>query len=174
MTAKQSLDRRRDVRSEEEFKKQIKEASLRERKLLDHWIAEFPEKTIVVENYGVDNSGEFVEFSNNLPDYRLIIDGVSDLYEIKQNPYSHRNSFKTYDLQCYIKMNAKILLFYGISKEGDITKDSRWAIIEPEAMQRMLLLPTNAGDKAWGFKPIVIVWERMFNEYFTSNNFKNI
>lgn len=178
MTTKQSLDKRRDVRSEEQFKKDIKDATLREKKLLDLWIKEMEHlgHNVKAEDNGVNNTGDFIEFSNNNPDYKLTIDNNSPcLYEIKQNPFKHRNSFKIYDLQTYIKLKAKILLFYGISRNGDLTKDSRWAIIEPEAMERMLIfLPSTSGDIKWGYKPIVVVWERLFDEYFKSNEFKSI
>jgi len=172
--AKQSLNRRRDVRTEDQFKKDIKEATERERRLLKLWIKEmeYLGHKIVATNNGVDNSGEFVEFSNNDPDYNIIIDdSPSCLYEIKQNPFDHRNSFKVYDLQSYIKVNAKILLFYGTSKTGGLTDKTRWAIIEPEAMQRMLLLPSTSGDVKWGYKPIVIVWQPDFYKYFESKEF---
>lgn len=176
--AKRSLDKRRDVRSEEQFKSDIKAATLREKKLLDLWIKEMEGlgHKVSAKDSGVNNNGDFVEFSDNNPDYSLTIDDNPPcLYEIKQNPYNHRNSFKIYDLQTYIKLKAKILLFYGISKNADLTTDSRWAIIEPEAMERMLVfLPSTSGDVKWGYKPIVVVWARQFDEYFESKEFKHI
>lgn len=171
---KSSLDKRRDNRTEEKFKEDIKLATLRERRLLNFWLMEMQDlgKEIQVIDTGIDNSGEFVEFSDNYPDFKLIIDGVEGLYEVKQNPYSHRNSFKVYDLKTYIKLNAKILLFYGITKDCCLTTASKWAIIEPEAMKRMLLdLPHTRHDAKWGNKPIVVVWERLFENYFKSYSF---
>lgn len=171
-----SLRFRRDNRSEEQFKKDIKEHTLREKKLLELWIKEMASLGISVsyENNGVDNSGEFVEESNVNPDYKLTVNGLTRLTEIKQNPYDHRNSFKVYDLQTYIKQDADILLFYGLGKTYQLTEKARWAIIKPEAMTRMLELPRTKGDAAWGYKEIVVVWFNRFDEFFQSKEFLHV
>jgi hypothetical protein len=171
-----SLDYRRDTRTVEEFKKNIQEKTSLERKLLNVWIEEmkFRGNKVEVEDYGIDNSGAFVPLSSNRPDFELHINGKSYLYEVKQNTYSHRNSFKIYDLEQYIKMDARILLFYGINPDGSINKFTRWAIIQPAAMQEMLKLPKIKTDKAWGFKEIVVIKEKDFERYFKSYEFNYV
>lgn len=170
-----SVDFRRDVRSIDQFKKDIAQKTSVERILLNHWIHEmkFRGHTVQVEDYGIDNTGQFVPLSSNRPDYELHIDGKPYLYEVKQNSYSHRNSFKVYDLQQYIQMDARILLFYGVGLNGDIFYDSRWAIIHRESMERILKLPRISNDRSWGNKEIVIVYKERFNEFFRSYDFKS-
>lgn len=135
---------------------------------------EFRGHVVQVENYGIDNSGKFVELSDNRPDFELNVDGKPYLYEVKQNQYSHRNSFKVYDLQKYIECEARILLFYGIGINGEIYHDSRWAIIQPSAMKEMLRLTPTKNDKTWGNKNIVVIYKENFSKYFKSFEFKHI
>lgn len=172
---KKSLRFRRDNRSEEQFKKDIKEHTIRERMLLEIWMKEMSALGVSVSyvDNGVDNSGEFVEESNVNPDYCLTINGVTRLTEIKQNPFHHRNSFKVYDLETYIKLDADILLFYGLGKniQKGLPDTARWAIISPESMKKMLELPRTRSDFAWGNKEIVIVWMDRFDEFFESKAF---
>jgi len=171
-----SADFRRDVRSLEQFKADIAHKTSVERILLNHWIEEmhFRGHTVQVEDYGIDNTGQFVLESDNRPDYCLDIDGKPYYYEVKQNSYTHRNSFKVYDLESYIKADARILLFYGVGNKGEIYHDSRWAIIHPNSMKEMLKLPRKSNDKTWGNKEIVIVYREKFNDYFKSFEFKHL
>lgn len=171
-----SLDFRRDIRSTEQFKKDIASKTVTERVLLNHWIREmeFRNHVVQVENYGIDNSGQFVPESDNRPDFFLNIDGRPYYYEVKQNSYMHRNSFKVYDLEQYIKLDARILLFYGVGTKGEIYVDSRWAIIQPNSMKEMLKLPRISKDRTWGNKEIVIVYKEHFDRYFRSYAFKHL
>jgi hypothetical protein len=171
-----SLNYRRDIRSIEQFKADILNKTSIECILLNKWIEEMKGygHTVEIEDFGIDNTGKFVPLSDNRPDYCLYIDGKSYLYEIKQNTYSHRNSFKVYDLERYIEEQARILLFYGIEAEGRINDNTRWAIIQPESMTAMLRLPHIDSDSKWGFKPIVIIQSKDFDKYFVSRKFKYV
>lgn len=128
---------------------------------------------VQVEDYGIDNSGKFVEQSSNRPDFCLQIDEKPYYYEVKQNSYTHRNSFKVYDLQSYIELDARILLFYGIGGDGSLYHDSRWAIISPLSMKEMLKLPVTKKDSKWGNKEIVIVYKEDFHKYWKEFEFKH-
>ena len=170
-----SLDFRRDVRSTEQFQKDVKDATFRERLLVNDWIDEMAKRgfKVTAEDNGIDNSGELVEQSDCRPDYKVTCGKKSALFEVKQNVYSHKQTFKVYDLQQYIKMGAKILLFYGIGTNAEITSDSRWAIIKPEAMQRMLAeLPHEDGGAKWGNKTVVILYKEKYPDYFQSESFR--
>lgn len=176
MAKSRSLDFRRDVRSVEDFKKDIQHKTSVEKILLSHWIKEMSHRghKVEVENYGIDNTGKFVPLSDNRPDFELNINGTPFLYEVKQNSYTHRNSFKVYDLQKYIELEARILLFYGVGTNGEIYHDSRWAIIQPSAMKEMLRLTPTKSDVKWGNKNIVVIYKENFHKYFKSFEFKHL
>lgn len=71
--------------------------------------------------------------------------------EIKSNPWSHKQTFKTFDLRNYIETDTRILLFYGLGKDNcDLGVKSKWAWIEPESQQRMLdNIKEYNGGKKW-------------------------
>ena len=179
-----SLNRRKDIRTTEQFKEDIKSASKRERMLIELWQREMEHRghKIEVFDHGVDNSGEFVEHSNSNPDYRVVIDGKEELYEVKCNKWSHKLTFKVFDLKEYIRFGASILLFFGIGHQEDVVdyETTRWGIIEPKAMEWMLAGKTeNRGDPKWGNKPTVIIYPAEYEGYFTEerltfNDIKNI
>lgn len=170
-----SLDFRRDVRSTEQFQKDVKDATYRERLLMQDWIDEMDKRgfTVTAEDNGIDNSGEFTECSDCRPDYKVTCGKRTVLFEVKQNVYSHKQTFKVYDLEQYIKMDARILLFYGIGPDAEIFKESRWTIIKPEAMQKMLNeLPHENGGPKWGNKTVVILYQEKYLDYFTPEIFR--
>jgi len=169
-----SLNYRKDIRSVEQFVADIDYATKRERTLLEHWIQIQKNKGVDVsfENTGVDNTGKFIEEgTTNFPDYRINLKGESFLAEIKANEYAHRNTFKVADLKTYIENDAKIFLFYNLGKKSvNLGKGSLFAIIEPEAQARMLEdIPSVKSDRTWGYKPVVILREKDFLNYFLSD-----
>lgn len=174
-----SLDRRKDVRSEAQFKQDIKEASERETMLIKLWYREMVHRGhhVTYRNNGVDNSGEFVEKSDNRPDYQVTVDGESYLLEVKSNPYDHKQTFKIFDLESYVKLGAKILLFFGLGKnKQDFDKETtRWGIIEPKAMEWMLAGKNHVrGDAKWGYKPVIVIYPRDYEGYFKTEELTHI
>lgn len=165
-----SLNYRKDVRSVEQFIEDIDFATKRERFLLEYWIAnKAPE--VKYEDTGVDNTGKFIEEgTTNFPDFRLYEGEKSYLAEVKANEYKHRNTFKVADLKTYIKNDAKIFLFYNLGKENiNLGTSALFAVIEPEAQLRILEdIPSVKSDRAWGYKPVVILREKDYSKYFTS------
>lgn len=174
-----SLDRRRDVRTEEQFKQDIKEASERETMLMKLWYREMTHRGhhVTFRNNGIDNSGEFVEQSDSRPDYFVTVDGDSYLLEIKSNPYDHKQTFKVFDLQTYVKLRAKILLFFGLGKDKQSfdKEKTRWGIIEPTAMEWMLVAKDQyTGDSKWGFKKVIVIYPREYDGYFKTEKLTHI
>ncbi len=169
-TKKESLDRRRDVRSVKQFKEDIKWSSDREKHLMKLFAREMRYRghTIKYENNGVDNSGEFVEFSNNQPDYKVTIDGKEQLVEIKANPYHHKQTFKTYDIEAYIKYKAYILLFYNIGHNKTVVSpDTKWGLIDTKSLEKIYKdVEARRGDAKWGFKPVLIIYPKDYSKYW--------
>lgn len=169
-----SLDRRRDNRTVEQFKKDILDATKREQMLMKvfaeqmlRWGVDFK-----YESFGVDNSGEFTEYSDARPDFKVWYHGKEELWEIKANPWSHKQTFKVHDLQEYIRYNARILLFYGIGhdKTSIDRKTTRWGLIDSAQMAEMLAdKPHQRGDARWGGKQVVVIYPKEYSKYFTEN-----
>lgn len=91
---------------------------------------------------------------------------------MKCNEWAHKQTFKEYDLQQYIKTETQILLFYGLGKKNcDLGVKSKWAWIGPESQQKMLdNIKVYNGGRKWGFKNVVVVYDKDFNKYFQSND----
>ncbi len=174
-----SLDRRKDVRTEEQFKQDILEGSKREKMLMDLWVSEMTYRghKITYSDYGVNNSGEFVEKSDSRPDFCVILDGHQELYEVKSNPYDHKQTFKVHDLKTYIQYAASILLFFGLGKNKEsIDKETtRWGIIRPQAIEWMIAGKDHrTGDAKWGYKPVVIIYPNEYSAYFKTEELLHI
>lgn len=166
-----SLNRRKDNRTVDKFLSDIKENTLREKMLIELWAKEMRHRghTVSYADNGIDNSGEYLEFTDNRPDFKVCVDGVESLYEVKANPWSHKQTFKVYDLQAYVKYQASILLFYGIghSKTEVDRETTRWGIISPQSIAFMLAgNDTRTGDPKWGGKPVVVIYPRDYPGYF--------
>jgi hypothetical protein len=174
-----SLNRRRDVRSVEQFKHDIKTASLREQMLIKLWQKEMQYRGHIVtyENFGVDNSGEFVEKSDARPDFKVIEDGKEYLLELKCNPFDHKQTFKLHDLYEYIRYTASMLLFYGVGhNKSTVDYDTtRWGIISHEAIGRMINdIPARKGDAKWGYKEVVILYPRHYDAYWEEERLTHV
>lgn len=166
-----SLDRRRDVRTADQFKKDIKDASQREKLLIELWAKEMRYRghTVSYKDNGIDNSGEFVELSDSRPDYEVTVDGNTYLLEVKSNPYSFKQTFKIFDLQTYVKLGAKMLLFFGLGQNKTLFDEetTRWAMIESSSIDKMLKVkPHQTGDSKWGFKKVLILYPGEYDTYF--------
>ena len=171
--SKRSLNHRKDIRTEEQFKKDIKESTKRESHLLDLWIAYMTSigYDISYEDNGINNNGDFVQKSDCRPDYKITINGETALYDIKGNKYKHKNTFKVYDLEQYLSYSANILLMYGMSENWDLNKDARYAIITTEQIRNILTTCPRTKQATWGNKEVVIIYEKDFDKYFTIKEF---
>jgi len=167
---KTSLDRRRDVRTVNEFRKVIKETTLREKMLIEVWIKEMKHRGYIAsyEDYGIDNTGELQEKVDNRPDYKVNLNEQEILIEVKANKISHKQTFKVHDIKKYISYNATILLVYGIGNTKEINYETiRWGLISTEKMSLMLKdLQVESGDRLWGNKPIIRVYPKDYDKYW--------
>lgn len=172
---KMTKDYRRDGRSDEEFKKQIKERTIKEKFLVDIFANECKHRgwTVTYRDNGVDNSGEFQEKATTDADYLISINGNEELYEIKNSPVKHKCTFKVHNLKQYVKQKANILLFYATGNiNSDYSKinyeNTRWAIIKPEKIQLMLDLNDHYNERMFGNKLCVKILEQDYPTYFES------
>lgn len=173
-----SEDYRRDSRTLEEFKSDIKKETEKEKFLLSIFEKECKKRCIPFSatDYGVNNNGDFVEKSDCRPDYLIRIGDISGLFEIKSSPVDFKITFKVYDLQEYIRQNAYILLFIGTGyisddlSKFDITTAS-WAILSPLTLSNMLKDCKQYKEKKFGYKQCIKVFSSNFHKYFTVHRF---
>jgi len=171
----ENLEYRIDNRSIKQFKKDILCRTLKEKFLLELFIQEciYLGNTIQVEDYGIDNTGKFVEKATTKPDYKICIDGKVGLYEIKSSKSSNICTFKVHNLKKYVEYNANILLFYGT---GDVENDVgnldeeniRWAILTPSIIKKMLKNKKSYIEKMFGNKMCIQLRCEEFDDYFDS------
>lgn len=167
-----SLNFRKDIRSLEQFAEDIKCRTEKERFLIELFVQELIKlgRKVKLENYGIDNTGKVVKYSSCKPDYKLTIDDKVYLCEVKNGPVSHKWTFKTYQLEQYIKYKAYIVLFWGT---GFIDKDptkidienTRWGIIFPDKIQQMLDYYEPFNFKPFGNKPCIKIPKEHFELY---------
>jgi hypothetical protein len=138
---------RRDTRTQEEFEHAIKRASDIEQWLMrDVWIPELRSRKydISAEDNGCDNSGAFQTRVNSKPDFKVTLDGLDGLIEIKTNPHFAKCTWKVESLKAYLQHNATILLFFNIATKSDKFKldtnlaDVKWTLIVPSIIERWL------------------------------------
>lgn len=171
-----NLEYRLDNRSIKKFKEDILKRTMKEKFLLELFIQEqlFLGNTIFVEDYGIDNTGKFVEKATTAPDYKITINGRTKLYEIKSSKSTQICTFKIHNLKKYVECNANILLFYGTgdieNKPEDINYEkTRWAIIVPKKIKEMLKNKKSYFEEKFGNKPCIQIQRNEFDDYFSSN-----
>jgi len=167
-----SINFRKDHRTIKEFAKDIKYRTLKERFLIELFAEELIKmgRNVIVENYGVDNTGKLLKKSNCKPDYKVNIDEKIYLCEVKNSPVKHKWTFKKYHLEQYIKYKAYIVLFWGT---GFIDKDpkkidkenTRWGIIFPDKIQQMLDFYEPFKFKAFGNRLCIQIPKEHFELY---------
>ena len=171
-----SLNYRRDKRTRKKFLDDIQKRTFKEKFLIELFVQEAIHRgwSISIEDYGIDNTGAYVEKSSCQPDYKIVLNGKPGLYEIKSSPVSHKCTFKKYNLQKYIEINANILLFFGTGfierRPEDIDyENTRWAIITPKKIKLMLKNKKSYIEPMFGNKPCIKIFDREYKEYFEQN-----
>lgn len=179
------MNYRMDYRSKSDFKKTIKLASQREAWLMDLWVEEISKRgyKITCRDFGVDNSGEYVDRANNNPDFAVTINGQPEQkIELKTNPVGNdKSTFKVESLHACVQHNAWILLFFEIQTKSAAFKETtdlskvQWALIEPAAIRRLLLLPAKCyGQYIMGNKPSVMIFPDEYEKYWIMDSFKHV
>lgn len=171
-----SLSRRRDIRTTEEFKRDIINRTLKERFLARLFVLEmrYYGYEAEVNELGNKNAGKFTTTSSCDADYLFVIDHHTYLTDIKNCGIDTKATFKVYQLQQYIKQGAHILLFIGtgfIDKEPTKINyaNTQWAFIEPAAIQKMLDELKPYKDPNFGYKECIRVYAGNFHKYFELN-----
>jgi hypothetical protein len=171
-----NLNYRIDNRSLKKFKGDILKRTLKEKFLLEIFIQEQIHRgnSITAEDYGIDNTGKFVEKATTSPDYKITINGKTKLYEIKSSKSTQICTFKTHNLKKYAEYNANILLFYGTgeieNKPEDINYEkTRWAIVTPAKIKLMLKNKKPYIEKLFGDKLCIQIQKNEFDDYFDSH-----
>ena len=171
-----SIDYRRDYRTVEQFAKDIKCHTKKEKFLLGLFSIQLNKRGIChqITNNGIDNTGELVKYSNCAPDYRIAfyldVGYVTGLYEIKNSPVTTKWTFKTHHLKQYIEQDANILLFWGTGRiykdnnELDI-KNTRYGIISPLCISTMLNTYTPYKEYSFGNRICIQIPEQDFNKW---------
>lgn len=133
---------RRDSRSVDQFKKDIKECSHLERELMILYVTFLNEKAgealYSFEDHGVDNSGEFIEDNSKITckaDFVLKTKGKRDKkIDIKFCRESHsRFHLKVNQLKKYLAEDVCIVNWMGID-----TPDRAFCIITPKQIEQLL------------------------------------
>lgn len=169
------MTRRKDYRSDDQFKKEIKERTLKEKFLVDIFVKECEHRgwSASYKDNGVDNTGEILDKATADADYLITINGKEELYEIKNSPVAHKCTFKVSNLKQYIKQKANILLFYNTGNiNSDYSKinykETRWAIIKPNEIRSMLHDHEPYREYKFGNKICIKVVEDDYYKYFES------
>lgn len=173
--SKKSINFRRDNRTQKQFEQDILNSTNKEKFLLKLFVKYCKSKgqTITYRSNGTNNKGQLVKKSSCDADYKITIDGQTNLYDIKNSPVLHKLTFKKYQLEQYVKQDAHILVFYGTGNiNHDTSKlkkdDTYFAIITPKKIQKILKECRSYKDKYFGYKECVRVEGKDFNKYFES------
>lgn len=129
-----------DSRSEEEFKRDIRSRTLRERQLFFQWVA-LKEKELGLpikwEDKGCDNSGKFLENRDVSTEPDFWVEGY-DLLEVKySDPLIATTSnfhLKVSHVNKYIKLSANVLMINGAA-----TDNPQWTLLGPKDLNNIKL-----------------------------------
>ena len=127
---------RLDVRSKEQFHKDILEASNHERDLVSLWtkvLSKERKKVIGYRNNGCGNDGRPLEISDVSTDADFIVDDVG-LVEVKFSKTVCKEFFhlKVNQVNSYLKQNATLLMV-----NGSMTDEPVYIIIDGAALERL-------------------------------------
>lgn len=129
-----NLEIRKDGRTFEEFQKNIKWGTDREKIAAALLKKDMTDKGHVVQvyDYGMDNTGEIITKASKVnanPDYEFVIDNKKNLIEIKVHSEKYDfMTFKEVDLKTYLKKNSIIA----------IVRENYWYRILPDCIDYLL------------------------------------
>lgn len=137
---------RMDGRSKEQFIQDIKKGNDRERlaiKLFTGFLRRDFGSTIIVEENGVDMSGDFIEDDNKVTaeaDYKV----NGELMEVKTSSGHSKDIYlKVRQIDSYIKQGASLLYVNGINRE--VPAFTFWTVEELKEMRQTLKAVTPPG-----------------------------
>ncbi len=138
---------RRDVRTDKEFKDDIKHTTKKEKFLVEVYRRELKHRGIIitVSDNGIDNTGKVIKGNVDCRgDFTIENEnGDSWIAEIKNSPVATKCTFKVASLQAYVRDSTSILLFMNTGNiNKDLSKmdydDTRWATVTPTSIALML------------------------------------
>lgn len=166
-----SLNYRRDNRSQKEFIKDIAKSTQKENFLVNLFQLEMECRgfSVRVEDYGIDNTGKIVKKSSCAPDFKITIDDVEYLIEMKNSP-TNIWTFKVYNLERYIEQKAWILIFWNT---GNLKKDinninyntTRFGLLSPATLQTILNTYNSYKEPKFGNKLCVRIYDKDFSQF---------
>jgi hypothetical protein len=163
---------RRDNRTDEQFAKDIKDRTNKQRTLIEVFKNEmdYRKRNVVVYDYGIDNNGGVVKGSAGCdPDYLVIFDDKKTrLLEVQASNVDTKATFKVDNLKSYADQGVIILLFLNTNNETIVSKDTRWAIISNKKIKEMLADKQNSvyTDPLFGNKRCLRLHKGEFHKYF--------
>lgn len=143
---------RKDVRSDEQFKRDIKEGSIAEKQILERWlnvVEEATGKRPTFTDNGCDNSGEYLEERDVTLDPDYDVDGYG-LVEVKfSNPKLH-NVFhlKVDQVDRILKDKASILFANGWAAKGM----AMFSLITPDELGAAIMRSPQVSWRGFGGK----------------------
>lgn len=143
-------DYRKDWRTDEEFQADIKKAHKIESDIMDAFVRHleltYPDSKFVVEDNGIDNSGEVLDLKD--VDMRADYKVNGKLLEIKyNNNHMDEFRFKKSQLESYIEQNATVLWVNGWDKEEPV-----WTLMNVKDLKEIKKTRQPFKYKYWGFK----------------------
>lgn len=139
-------------RTYEQFKEDIKQSTLDERVIIEKYKLYCKRNyniDIIIEDNGVDNTGEFLEVSKVRSDADFIVNGkLVEVKTIKNKLDSFR--LKVASIKSYIKQNATMLLVSGWK-----TDNPEFTMITPKLMNNLLKTKTITVARDWENKKII-------------------
>jgi hypothetical protein len=131
------MNYRFDNRSKEQFKREIKESTLRERTLFLLWISLIEHETGKRPNFrdvGCGNDGEYLEDSQVSTDPDFWVDGYGQI-EVKFSKPLLTKTFhlKANQVKSYLKKNAAILMVNGADSDAPT-----FTILKPKALKNIM------------------------------------
>ncbi len=175
-----SLDFRRDFRTVEQFKQDIKFRTEKEKFLVELYKKEMALRghKVVIENNGVDNEGELLKKSNCEADYKISIDnGEPFLVDVKNSYLDSKWTFKTHSLKQYVKSDTSILIFWATGRlDGNHINLDRsstcYGIISPSNISKILKTYEHYKEYTFGNKMCVRIPKVDFSKWLTIHKLK--
>lgn len=177
---------RQDSRSFDEFKSDIKRHSI-----IQGWLVELLKEELTfrglsmsIQDNGCDNSGEFLEKSNNKADYKIRLENETDysnvLIEVKCCPHLRFLTWKVDSLKAVIRDNAWICLVANVNTKSANKEDSdlsklQWTLFSPAVARRLLdSREPKCYNRINGGKPSVQLLPAEYSEFFEFNQFLHL
>jgi len=172
------LNQRKDHRTLEQFKNQIKHCTKREGVFARVWFEKIIKPLFsegVLEDTGVDNTGEVVtdqkadfsktDFGINLTNCSQEVLDILKLeanpsflnLEVKISPRSYRATIKEQNFQMYERIydnsSFRILVFISAGEELQPSEYTEWFIVTMKEFEKFRTLGVITNERVFGYKP---------------------